>query len=850
MKYGGSFAYMCTFIPNVLVGYRTFLKPAFLFLAWLALFNSSACDNPPKDAWFVHAMGKEKGLLPSEPKQPLVQVEFPQYVRTDFYPHKFPSLKQGTMLAGDFNQDQKLDVVMASFDEYTGQEKIVLFVGKDQWGGFEAPKELSLKKNPRDPSVYPYAMVLQDVDADSHLDIVIGSKVDSSSDDWRIHILWGDGLGNFQLQEIPCKIDRFNHSQLVVEKLHVSDRFPSILWKSQSIGYTLIAEHTGMRNFLPVRAPFFTNRSGETIQERADDLDHDGHLDFLRVVRLDFAGSTRFFVVVTQSDGKGNYSEFESFRIPDGVEPHDFIDLDQDGTLDLLVSAFYEDEKGVRDPNQKRLLVWKGLPIGQYRKESPLLNVVVSDAKVPTLYSYLPQMDIKRCFFKDLDSNGIPELLIYSASRILILQRDQKGEWTLDRVLNKQEELGLYDINTVIPYDVDLDGNFEILTYSQAGVLNILKQDKKASTYFVSKQMGQFPIELGPIVAMPSDARYVQEKKVPEVRIFDQKDTWMYQLRNGDIPLFWGDHFLRRKVKFGFSVQSAASESEFMALLGRRGMGIDTLYLYKNCYQTSDFDPLSCNLDNTIPLTTIKGPKEVQLVDLNRDEQKDILLTASDGVYLLSRNGLNFTQPRLLPLDSPPKTEISSVKVADLNQDGWLDLILTLPTERRVAVFLWDHDGKQWSSSSFIEMDQDIGEVLITQVNIDKYPDVVVSEALGGKVHFYYTKEDGQLTKLLDPIELGSPIGGMALAHLNQDQFPDFVVTLPEQNAIRLIMSRKDGAGFFAMTPLPTGQRPTNVVVTEKTKDCEPFIYVVNKDSGTISAFVLPKLVTDSFPTP
>ncbi len=790
-------------------------------------------------------MGADKGLLPYDstitPIKPSVQVRFPLFTRTDFSPRKFSHPLREAMALGDLNQDRKLDLVTTFFDPYSIEPKVLVFFGKDQFGSFDPPTELSTLVDP-DYTANPASIMIQDVDQDSILDIVIASNSIFQTEQ-KITIFWGEGNGTFRRGNFDFRMAS-GVSKVLVEKLRYSDPMPSLFWIDEEQKQIYLRKNDGgTRNFLPPLVAFTNLGKGEVILWKATDLDYDQNTDFVLLEKVTTLNKTSFSIRMIKGDGKGGFVEAPAFTLPKDLIAYDLIDMDQDGLLDLLVSEPHLDEKGFVDPGQRRLLVWKGDSSGRYRMEAPLLDVVI------------PEIDMLGGFLADLDKNGIEELLCFSSNRILIFRKGGDG-WKLSRVLNGQEELGFYFLNTVSTYDLETDGKQEIITYSRAGVLNMIKQEK--TNFSLYKQTSMVPLDLGPLIA--TTISYSSGNGLPELRIFDQNKNWMYRLTSSDIPLFQPDSMLYTGIALSNSTHAAALGSlraregnNFMPLLGKEG-GNEKLFLYDRCSEPNSYRAQTCGKAAEISLASIKNPNGIVITDTipaEKDGNMDLLISSPDGIYQLQGNGWwSFGSPTLISLLPFPQKNVTSVKTVDLNQDGLLDIVLSSSIERKLAVFLRARDTKAWVQSASIEAKEGVGPIATADMNNDLIPDLVWVDGWGSKVHISYMDENGQLRQGAIQIDVGAPVEGMTLADLNQDQIPDIVVTLPNQNAIRLILSKKDRSGFFAMAPLPTGQRPTKVVVTEKTKDHDLGIYVVNQDSGTISAFVLPRWDTDWFSAP
>jgi hypothetical protein len=155
---------------------------------------------------------------------------------------------------------------------------------------------------------------------------------------------------------------------------------------------------------------------------------------------------------------------------------------------------------------------------------------------------------------------------------------------------------------------------------------------------------------------------------------------------------------------------------------------------------------------------------------------------------------LSDIRPQYFPLDPPKNTRTirfeessdglpqsgsfrNSMAIADMNEDGFLDLIL--PPQRGSAeglptIYLGDGKGhwKGWSAT--VPHALDYGSVVVADFNKDGHMDMAFSVHLTG-VFLYLGDGKGHFTEVYEGLPRDFPTRRLVVADLNQDGYPDLV---------------------------------------------------------------------------
>jgi hypothetical protein len=220
--------------------------------------------------------------------------------------------------------------------------------------------------------------------------------------------------------------------------------------------------------------------------------------------------------------------------------------------------------------------------------------------------------------------------------------------------------------------------------------------------------------------------------------------------------------------------------------------------------------------------------------DLNADGVLDVVAVNSAStdntvtVYLGTGVG-GFTQTQVYAVGHTP----TGIALADFNNDGILDIIVTNTGDNTASVLLGKGDGT-FGLPLTVSTGTGPTAVVAADVDRDGNLDALVTNSGTNTVSILYGKGDGTF-KSQTPLTVGSGPNGIAIADFNEDGIPDLAVTSLNANAWMLLLGKADGT-FNAGLPIGTSG-PTSAIVAADFGNGHQDIAVTIPSTNLVSQF-------------
>jgi len=231
----------------------------------------------------------------------------------------------------------------------------------------------------------------------------------------------------------------------------------------------------------------------------------------------------------------------------------------------------------------------------------------------------------------------------------------------------------------------------------------------------------------------------------------------------------------------------------------------------------------------------------LKLADLNGDGKLDMIAPSRprNAVQVLLGNGDG-------SFGAYTETAVSQnpvdLAVGDVNGDGKLDVVVTSspPSSGSVSVLLGNGDGTLGGKTDFTSGVGTIA-VALADVNKDSKLDVLAVSLDDAKVNVLLGNGDGTFQAKVDyAVTTG---GSIAVADVNGDGNPDvFVINSPD-STVSVLLGKGDGT-FHAKVDYPTDATPTEIAVADVNGDGRPDIVTTN--ASTMDPSVVSVLLAKS----
>ena len=174
--------------------------------------------------------------------------------------------------------------------------------------------------------------------------------------------------------------------------------------------------------------------------------------------------------------------------------------------------------------------------------------------------------------------------------------------------------------------------------------------------------------------------------------------------------------------------------------------------------------------------------------------------------------------------------------IADINNDGWPDIVTANYNNNTVSVLLGNGDGTFGAKKDY-QVGYGPFSLALADVNGDGLLDVVTVNLLGYSMTVLLNTGNGTLGPYTN-YDVGTSPRSIALADVNGDGRPDVVIANNGANSVSVFLN--NGSGLFGMrTDYAVDSSPASVAVADVNSDGKPDIVTANYGTGGGSVSVL-----------
>jgi hypothetical protein len=235
----------------------------------------------------------------------------------------------------------------------------------------------------------------------------------------------------------------------------------------------------------------------------------------------------------------------------------------------------------------------------------------------------------------------------------------------------------------------------------------------------------------------------------------------------------------------------------------------------------------------------------VVAADLNGDGRPDLAVTGqgSNTVSVLLNHGDGTFAPAL---DYPVGSAPAAVAAADLNGDGKVDLAVASstavpPYDGHTVSVLLNHGDGTFAPKFDIDTGQDPASVAVADMNGDGWPDLVVGNHENSSVSVLLNHGDGTFAPRVDyAVAKWDGFPSIAVADLNGDGRPDLAVNV--QSSVNVLLGHGDGT-FAPHVDYGAGVGLRSIAIADLNGDGRPDLAVgshtsFSPPSGSVSVML------------
>ncbi|BFM43191.1 hypothetical protein CFS9_18320 [Flavobacterium sp. CFS9] len=243
------------------------------------------------------------------------------------------------------------------------------------------------------------------------------------------------------------------------------------------------------------------------------------------------------------------------------------------------------------------------------------------------------------------------------------------------------------------------------------------------------------------------------------------------------------------------------------------------------------YNPSTLLYDETIIRTPLGAISSIRIGDLNNDGLNDIVTGSSIVMWNKNLGNGNFSSPYLLPTDIT-STLSSEIELADMNGDGWLDIIAS--TQYKFEIY--KNNGNEKFTSVYSIPLLSFRDIEIADFNKDGKPDICFTNPYQKGTNFGIIKNLGDfnfenVNQISFPTNYRFKPNRIKSGDIDNDGDIDIVVSSAETSSIQIL--KNDGQGNFTINTELTSISTNPIELADI--DNDGYLDIISADSYSYS---------------
>ena len=235
------------------------------------------------------------------------------------------------------------------------------------------------------------------------------------------------------------------------------------------------------------------------------------------------------------------------------------------------------------------------------------------------------------------------------------------------------------------------------------------------------------------------------------------------------------------------------------------------------------------------------NPNAIAVADFNNDDRLDIVVsdgeTSKFGVFLGNDNG-QFSLPTMYSMDTGSGS--TSIVTGDFSNDGRLDVALSYYGADKIGIFLGDGNGEFTSQVTYSTgANSNPYALKVGKFNNDDRLDLAIANRNGNNIAILLGQSDGQFQSTTDPSQIGPCVTMVAIGDFNNDGKSDIATVNYDQNTASVVLGYGNGSfsSAFVMST-DDGSNPIAIAAGDLNNDNRTDLAVTNFNGNTVGIFL------------